>query len=339
VRKRPFVGDLSSSFGGTGNGVLAFLSTHSFVPAPPFAVRFAQVRVPPPLALRRAVTLRRLTPPPARSQRPENSHLCLAVDEDGSVRIVDTAAPVRAGPWRAEQPACGVRPRAHPPLLTPPPPGTGRIAQLPATWDERYEYAPLALWTAHDNAVFDAAWTSGDTRIVTASGDQRARLWDVATQQLVASLRGHAGSIKSVSVRPDAPWAIATGARDGNFCLWDTRAAPQPVARSNSLHILPAALYAVRLLLSCSCVCVAGAWTDLPLLSSQSAHEPPVTSRRRSRVAVPPPVSVTCVAFLQDSGALATGGDRDATVRIWDARNLAAPAVRACGAASRVDGP
>lgn len=106
VRKRPFVGDLSSSFGGNGNGVLAFLSTHSYVPAPPFAVRFAQVRLPPPSALGRAVTVCRLTPPPAPSQRPENSHLCLAVDEDGSVRIVDTAAPVRARPWVAQQPAC-----------------------------------------------------------------------------------------------------------------------------------------------------------------------------------------------------------------------------------------
>ena len=106
-----------------------------------------------------------------------------------------------------------------------------------------FRFSAILRWTWRCNR---SAWTSGDTRIVTARGDQRARLWDVATQQLVASLRGHAGSIKSVSVRPDAPWAIATGARDGNFCLWDTRAAPQPVARSNSLHILPAALYAVR---------------------------------------------------------------------------------------------
>jgi WD40 repeat protein len=73
-------------------------------------------------------------------------------------------------------------------------------------------------------------------------------------------------------------------------------------------------------------------------LFSQTAHEPAVTSRRRSRVAVPPPVSVKCVPFLQDSGTLATGGDRGSTVRIWDARNLAAPAVRACCAASRARG-
>ena len=122
---------------------------------------------------------------------------------------------------------------------------------------------PQALWTAHDNAVFDVAWTERDARLVTASGDQRARLRDLATQQLVASLRGHSGSIKSVSVRPDAPWSIATGARDGNFCLWDTRAAPQPVARSNSLHVLPAALYAVRWG-SRGFRNHSRAWTDLP---------------------------------------------------------------------------
>ena len=138
------------------------------------------------------------------------------------------------------------RRRDHAPL-TLPRRARGAIPQLPATWEERYEYAPQALWTAHDNAVFDVAWTERDSRLVTASGDQRARLWDVETQALLASLRGHAGSLKSVSVRPDEPWAVATGARDGTFCLWDTRDAPRPVARSNSMHILPAALYKVRL--------------------------------------------------------------------------------------------
>jgi len=94
--------------------------------------------------------------------------------------------------------------------------------------------------------VFDVAWTSGDARLVTASGDQRACLWDVSTQRRLASLRGHKGSVKSVSVRPDAPWAVATGARDGSFCLWDTRAAPEPVAHIKAVPIAPSATYAVR---------------------------------------------------------------------------------------------
>ena len=163
------------------------------------------------------------------------------MDEDGSVRVLNTAAPVRARRGGRRHVLRAPRRGQLLLLLTPPRRAARRIPQR-----QRYDYVPLALWTAHDNAVFDVAWTERDTRLLTASGDQRARLWDVETQTLLASLRGHAGSIKSVSVRPDAPWAVATGARDGNFCLWDTRDAPRPVARSNSMHILPAALYAVR---------------------------------------------------------------------------------------------
>jgi WD40 repeat protein len=65
------------------------------------------------------------------------------------------------------------------------------------------------------------------------------------------------------------------------------------------------------------------------LHAAQAAHEPPAAGGRgRGRTVAPPPVSVTCVAFLQDSGALATGGDRDSTVRLWDARNLQEPTAR-----------
>ena len=65
----------------------------------------------------------------------------------------------------------------------------------------------------------------GDTRLLTASGDQRAALWDTNTAQKLGSFVGHEGSLKSVH-----PWAacedvFATGARDGRVCLWDSRIA------------------------------------------------------------------------------------------------------------------
>jgi hypothetical protein len=43
--------------------------------------------------------------------------------------------------------------------------------------------------------------------------------------------------------------------------------------------------------------------------------------------------SVTAVLFLRGGGVLATGGTGDACVKLWDARNLAEPMVRAqpCG--------
>ena len=54
---------------------------------------------------------------------------------------------------------------------------------------------PAAQWMAHNNAIFDVAWCAGDRQLVTASGDQKARLWDVEQQRHLQSLRGHSGSV------------------------------------------------------------------------------------------------------------------------------------------------
>lgn len=106
---------------------------------------------------------------------------------------------------------------------------------------------PAAQWLAHANAVFDVAWGDGDRVVVTASGDQRARVWDTATQQPLATLAGHAGSVKAAAVAGCAPWCVATGARDGALCVWDTRAPRQPVAAlPGGPHAGPAVADAIR---------------------------------------------------------------------------------------------
>ena len=46
-------------------------------------------------------------------------------------------------------------------------------------------------WTAHDNAIFDVAWCHDDQRMLTASGDQTVRLWDVETGVNHCSFRRH----------------------------------------------------------------------------------------------------------------------------------------------------
>ncbi len=40
---------------------------------------------------------------------------------------------------------------------------------------------------------------------MTASGDQRLRLWDVVGETLLTSFSGHTGSVKSVCVKKDEP--------------------------------------------------------------------------------------------------------------------------------------
>ena len=54
-------------------------------------------------------------------------------------------------------------------------------------------------WQGHENAVFDVDWVPEENRLVTASGDQSAILWNVETQEKVATFRGHTSSVKTVN--------------------------------------------------------------------------------------------------------------------------------------------
>ncbi|KAG0222828.1 hypothetical protein BGW41_005852 [Actinomortierella wolfii] len=76
---------------------------------------------------------------------------------------------------------------------------------------------------AHQNAIFDIAWTSDDSKIISASGDQTARLHDIETRTCLGIFSGHTGSIKSVSIKPNDNNIFATAARDGAVFIWDVR--------------------------------------------------------------------------------------------------------------------
>ncbi|CAB1342698.1 unnamed protein product [Coregonus sp. 'balchen'] len=81
----------------------------------------------------------------------------------------------------------------------------------------------LKEWMAHDNAVFDLAWVPGEASLVTASGDQMAKLWDVTSGELLGSFKGHQCSLKSVAFTQQEKAVFCTGGRDGNIMVWDTR--------------------------------------------------------------------------------------------------------------------
>ncbi|KYO43637.1 denticleless protein-like protein isoform C [Alligator mississippiensis] len=78
-------------------------------------------------------------------------------------------------------------------------------------------------WLAHSNAVFDIAWVPGEHRIVTASGDQTAKVWDVRAGELLGICKGHQCSLKSVAFSKFERAVFCTGGRDGNVMVWDTR--------------------------------------------------------------------------------------------------------------------
>jgi WD40 repeat protein len=69
--------------------------------------------------------------------------------------------------------------------------------------------------------VWSASFSPDGTRIVTASSDHTAQLWDAATGEELTTLRGHEGPVWSASFSPDGT-RIVTASRDRTARLWDT---------------------------------------------------------------------------------------------------------------------
>ncbi|XP_011496586.1 PREDICTED: protein lethal(2)denticleless-like [Ceratosolen solmsi marchali] len=84
---------------------------------------------------------------------------------------------------------------------------------------------PLEGIQAHNNAIFDIAWMPQELKLITASGDLTACLWDVSSEmKQLQVFAGHTNSIKSAVFRNQDKAVFATGARDGAIMIWDIRA-------------------------------------------------------------------------------------------------------------------
>eukprot|EP00474_Spongospora_subterranea_P010067 CRZ10525.1 hypothetical protein [Spongospora subterranea] len=152
--------------------------------------------------------------------------------------------------------------------------------------------------SVHQNAIYAACWYNNDTSILTASGDKTCTISDIETQSQIAAF-GHTASVKSLSVHRETSSVFASGSRDGNVFIWDTR----------RLRNIPgASLSPVGALIS-------------PHQSKQ------LTPARRSRGGrhifhAESPKSVSSVLFLGDTNLLATGGASDGCVKLFDLRKF-----------------
>ncbi|KHN23510.1 Denticleless protein like [Glycine soja] len=77
---------------------------------------------------------------------------------------------------------------------------TRRKFPVTSNFEENSEKVKICDWVSHHNAVFDTCWNKEDTQILTASGDQTIKLWDVQEQKCLGLLTGHTGSVKSISM-------------------------------------------------------------------------------------------------------------------------------------------
>ena len=95
--------------------------------------------------------------------------------------------------------------------------------QLVDTQDDTSFNRALLTFKPHDNAIIDMEFSSDDSVLATASGDQTARLIDMRTQQTTAVLSNHISSVKQVRFQPGDENVMATCGRDGIVNIWDLR--------------------------------------------------------------------------------------------------------------------
>ncbi|GAQ82389.1 hypothetical protein KFL_001100030 [Klebsormidium nitens] len=189
--------------------------------------------------------------------------------------------------------------------------GEGGCVQLFDTSKSPPEYpdihgpgTAIDTWQAHSNSIFDIAWLQNDTHLLTGSGDQVIRLWNLEAQRCVQELRGHQGSIKSVCVQATQNNCLASGGRDGAIMLWDLRTAVRATRPSGRVYS------------RCD-----------PVATIKNAHPSPLVAPRR-RSSKDAAAGVTSVLYLKDGTIIASSGHADGVIKYWDTRKLHAPLVQ-----------
>jgi hypothetical protein len=105
-----------------------------------------------------------------------------------------------------------------------------RTALASALWQSDWRL----ILSGHEDAARSAAFSPDGRRIVTASFDKTARIWDAATGREIAVLRGHGDGVFSAAFSPDGT-RIVTASWDRTARIWDA-ATSQEIAILRSPH-------------------------------------------------------------------------------------------------------
>lgn len=104
----------------------------------------------------------------------------------------------------------------------------GRVRLIP--WQDPAG-KPIS-WKAHADAVFDLEFSADGTRLVTAGGDHRVRVWNPATREEIAILEGHTAQVFAAAFNTNATQVVSGGA-DRQIKVWDIATREKLVSLGN----------------------------------------------------------------------------------------------------------
>src|SRR5580658_814101 len=171
--------------------------------------------------------------------------------------------------------------------------------------DIRAADAQLTVLSGHRDRVYSAAYSPDGTRIVTASYDKTARIWNAHTGAQLAILSGHGAGVASAAYSPDG-LRVVTASFDRTARIWDAHTGAQLGVLSGHGDFVLSAAYSPdgTRIVTTSADKTARIW------DAQTGAQLTVLSGHEDRIYV--------AAYSPDGTRIVTASN-DKTARIWDA--------------------
>ncbi len=169
-------------------------------------------------------------------------------------------------------------------------------------------YSGRVTFKGHSGSVTSAAFSPEGKRVVTASLDRTARVWDAATRLEIARLEGHSGVVLSAGFDREGRRVITSG-EDGTARVWDATSGQELVRLKGHAGVVWCAAFG----LDGSTAATADADGTVHLWNLASGRE---LSKLEGHSG-----AVLSVAFSLDGRRLVTAS-KDETARVWDAVGL-----------------
>jgi WD40 repeat protein len=90
-------------------------------------------------------------------------------------------------------------------------------------WAKRQSPGLVREFVGHSGGVTACAVMPDGQRMISASEDRTLKLWDLATGEILATLRGHTDTVSACAVAPDGR-RVVSASWDGTLKLWDISA-------------------------------------------------------------------------------------------------------------------